>query len=568
MIEVLDREVDCYTSSHERMILVGPPGTGKTRTMLDGWLVPAVNDGVPVVSLTYMKRVALETRGKLAQRTGYKEDRLKDVCRTIHAEAYHAELMANGSVSVYQEDGSHKRKEKKTHDEEIDEADAIDLTWASLMNPHVDLRKDAVRLWEKARNKFWPEEHDAPMRDLMTRVYADDIWPKHLVGELVAEAQAYEAEKQASGSIDFSDMLFRALDYPATPRVFLLVDEAQDMSPLQIALVNHWATRAAHTVLIGDPDQGICGFTGADGTYLTRSIRDGETARALVQSYRVPSSAHEVAREVILRNHDRVDSPYAPAETVGTVERYRDHGHALIDMCSRLKADEKASGFVVARFGAALARYAAWLTSEGEPYVAERGVGSPMGKCVAIVVLTGLASLRNTKMVRADDAVRLAEALPGRPLRAWFTGTKKDAVSKTKLYKEEDAEQLLDTRTLALCGLKVEPLLLAETIDDAARMLDMKDLWPLLKIVERYGLDGLRKEPRIRLTTIHTSKGREAEVVIVDLGCPKPAAAEIATRHGAADAERRVLYVAVTRTLRDLLLVDSETRDDMWRLLM
>ncbi len=43
---------------------------------------------------------------------------------------------------------------------------------------------------------------------------------------------------------------------------YVLVDEFQDINPVQMALVKHWGWR--HLFVIGDPDQSIYGFRGAD----------------------------------------------------------------------------------------------------------------------------------------------------------------------------------------------------------------------------------------------------------------------------------------------------------------
>jgi superfamily I DNA/RNA helicase len=79
------------------------------------------------------------------------------------------------------------------------------------------------------------------------------------------------------------------------------------------------------------------------------------------------------------------------------------------------------------------------------------------------------------------------------------------------------------------------------TVDGAAEWCHRAD---------RFGVDELLN-PRVRIGTIHSSKGLECDLVIVSTECSRAAAS--ADR----DEERRIAYVAVTRTKGDLVIVDE-----------
>ena len=91
----------------------------------------------------------------------------------------------------------------------------------------------------------------------------------------------------ASELIDFTGMLERALAMGLTPGVKgLIIDEAQDLSPLAIRLVNLWSRGASYVAVVGDDDQAIYGHAGADGEAFTRIPVHQELV--LDQSYRLP----------------------------------------------------------------------------------------------------------------------------------------------------------------------------------------------------------------------------------------------------------------------------------------
>ena len=90
----------------------------------------------------------------------------------------------------------------------------------------------------------------------------------------------YQRGLQEEGLLDFDDILLKALETAKTPEadrtVFscLLIDEFQDISPLQYRLVQAWNRDGKELFVIGDKDQSIYGFRGADGSCFERLSED------------------------------------------------------------------------------------------------------------------------------------------------------------------------------------------------------------------------------------------------------------------------------------------------------
>ncbi|MEO5899543.1 MAG: ATP-dependent helicase, partial [Ilumatobacteraceae bacterium] len=118
------------------------------------------------------------------------------------------------------------------------------------------------------------------------------------VSKLTDVAAAYERLKKRRGVIDFDDLLERTLGAMRSDPVFaeavgwrfrhFYVDEAQDLNPLQHALLESWRNGRPDICLVGDPRQAIYGWNGADHTTLAEvEVRyPGVTVLTLTTNYR------------------------------------------------------------------------------------------------------------------------------------------------------------------------------------------------------------------------------------------------------------------------------------------
>jgi DNA helicase-2/ATP-dependent DNA helicase PcrA len=128
--------------------------------------------------------------------------------------------------------------------------------------------------------------------------------------ELAGLYQAYEGLLERHGLWDYDDLLLEALkilDEPAAREVFrgripyLLIDEFQDVSPVQYALVRAMAAKDAEVTVIGDPNQAIYGFRGASPSYVRRFREEftAVTTVTLERAYRCPQTILDAASSVI-----------------------------------------------------------------------------------------------------------------------------------------------------------------------------------------------------------------------------------------------------------------------------
>ncbi|MCB9727673.1 MAG: UvrD-helicase domain-containing protein [Deltaproteobacteria bacterium] len=109
---------------------------------------------------------------------------------------------------------------------------------------------------------------------------------------------AFQERKARAGVLDYDDMLAVAYDLLGQDEVaetlserleLLVVDEFQDISPLQLAIVVRLAELAGRAVWVGDPKQAILGFQGSDPELMRaaqRHVLGGRTPEMLDRSWR------------------------------------------------------------------------------------------------------------------------------------------------------------------------------------------------------------------------------------------------------------------------------------------
>ena len=558
-------ESDGIDHAPDEMVLVGPPGTGKTTAVLTHFLLPAVERWTSgaILGCSFTRAAAEEMRDRLAAKTSRLSDReLRSVCSTIHSEAFRLCRLAG-----YKTLWNQQKKKDEGSEQEPDFGG-----WEAMKEERKERRSEAERLWSLARY-LRPQDLVMPpatydrhgISVLLTRALSRcSERSRFMFDEIVTEVMVYESDKRAAGAIDFCDMLAFALHLPFPDRELLVVDEAQDLSPLQIALIRRWAGGAKRLVWVGDPDQGIYAFAGADGAALTALLEDEIVrSRRLGQSYRVPQAAHEMARDVILRNVHRVDAPYLPMEEPGIVVEFAGPQAALREALAGA-----GDVFILGRSARVLDDYAQILVETGEPFARERGGGSPLRQKDLISIVTVLNDLRADLSVSTDAALTLVDALKAKPKGLRFTGTKKAAAAALKASGEQGGG-MVSRMDMERAGVVTGPIMDHKSLDDCLDEIGLAEAAePLFRIIRRHGIGALEAKPRVVLTTMHSSKGREADTVLVDLYAPYPTrrTAAISDQDGIED-ERRVLYVALTRTRDALLLVRRDWNEDLLRLL-
>lgn len=521
---------DRWGAGPERLVLIGPPGTGKTRTALDDFVLPAIQECGPdrVLACSFSNAAADELRGRLAAALGASDASLRQTCSTIHSEALRRyRRYVNPDPKLYDPiTRTSKPLKRETAPDDIAAGRANDL-WEA-----------AADAWDYIRSM---RQENVPRYAGLCNQRRFTRGGKFTASELIACIEAFQNDKARDGSIDFTDMLVMALGYEGRELDLLLIDEANDCTPLQWALIDHWGQYARSVVIIGDHDQAIHRWMGAQPDLLLGRVRAWES-RVLSQSWRVPAAAHSAARWLVGRIEEREDAEYAPRDHVGSaaatswagvVERLHKLAAEYVDtpeemVNGELVAKPSQSAFILCRTNMMVSGIRRLLNDAAIPY--------PFAPSTAARVRAAI-DLCRTGSCDQKGGTMLCEKLPAQ----FFTGTKKAAL---------DSGDPVASLTMGA----FTPDSVGTVLDAIQGVKGNKGYW--LKVCETYPSWVLTSPPRIEVMTMHASKGREADVVFVS--AEKPWSVEHVD-----DDELRLLYVAVTRT-KDELYIFGEGYDELY----
>lgn len=127
----------------------------------------------------------------------------------------------------------------------------------------------------------------------------------------------YQSQLRALNAMDFDDLLFnsvRLLEQCADVRMqynekfrYILVDEYQDTNPTQFRLLSLLTEKTQNLCVVGDDDQSIYAWRGADPSHILGFARQFPTAKTIIldQNYRSTSTILDAANGVISGNRDR-----------------------------------------------------------------------------------------------------------------------------------------------------------------------------------------------------------------------------------------------------------------------
>jgi DNA helicase-2/ATP-dependent DNA helicase PcrA len=432
-----------------------------------------------------------------------------------------------------------------------------------------------------------------------------DVWPR------------FRAALEREGAVDFDDQIHRAIDVLLTDPVaraaaqracrLLLVDEFQDLTPAHLLLVRLLAAPGGAVFGVGDDDQTIYGYNGADPGWLIdfTALFPGAAEHPLEVNYRCPAGLVGVADRLVRHNRRRVaktiraashdpngwsvDADGDPvAGTLAAVRRAIDAGSPASDVT------------VLTRVNASLAPVQAALVGAGVPI--SGGVGLEF--LDRTTVRAALAWLRlGARAVGSGGSGRFAtddlrEALrrPSRPLpprvAEWLAeqhdleGIRRlagrlnevrdadrvaafadDVASLQSLVTSRaDTGTVLD-RLLDDIGLAGAVATLDSTRrgmnrsaqgDDLAALRHLGRLHPDVATFERWLRDQLaaRRAPDgVLLSTVHRVKGQEWPFVVVHLADAEQFPHRLADD---VEEERRLFHVAITRARRHVTIVTGD----------
>lgn len=327
--------------------------------------------------------------------------------------------------------------------------------------------------------------------------------------------QNYEEYKAQQCLVDFFDCLIKYVqEGDSLPVKVAMIDEAQDITALQWRVIDKAFAKAEKIIVAGDENQSIYSYSGARPDFLI-DLAKRFPVEHLSVSYRIPQSVYRLAKAIIAFIGDKTDKPFNPRieNCEGNIIQLNDIDRLKNFIDTEELEDDKnnTAWYILARNNCFLDRAFKELEDNLIPYWTADGFF--MGG----EIMKRLKDYKGFKMEGYKDA-------------------KKKEDFQRKFGIEDFNKPFTDTN-LFTEGRK----------------------WVYASYIEKYGLEKLEEmckwNPQVLVSTIHHVKGGECQHCAIMLDTTRRTTGNI---YNDIDEELRILYVGVTRTKRDLFLIDSK----------
>jgi DNA helicase II / ATP-dependent DNA helicase PcrA len=590
------------------LLVVAGAGSGKTRvlTYRVAHLISAAGaQPNEILAITFTNKAAAEMRSRV-------EAMLGDVARRIWLMTFHA---ACGRILRREA----PRLGYKTNFTIYDSADQVRLVKACLDELERDPKRFVPRgihnQISSAKNQLiGPAEYRNRVQSFYDQTVADTY-------------ELYQRRLFASNAVDFDDMLMLTVDvlerFPEALTKwqkafrYVLVDEYQDTNHAQYRLLQLLAGKHRNLCVVGDPDQSIYAFRGADIRNIMEFERDFPDARtvALEQNYRSTNRILRAANGVIAHNRERKEkqlfSELGDGDPVEVLEVEDEHAEARfvaariaalveeglnnseIAVFYRTNAQSRVLEDVLVRQGVAyqviggprfyeraeVKDVIAYLQVIDNPFdaVSLQRIANKPRRGIGDASLARLQTYANAQGLSLWEALEFPEEAGLGTAQARAVNALRTLLLSVQSGALELPVAELVERVLERSGY-IEALEAERTIEAAGRIENLQELVgvaqeyqatapepSLSNFLQEISLyadqDALREEQSlVTLMTLHNAKGLEFRAVFM-IGMEEgifPHSRSL--EEGSLEEERRLAYVGMTRAQERLTLIHASAR--------
>ncbi len=593
------------------LLIVAGAGAGKTKTLTHR-ILRLIDSGVEpqqILAVTFTNKAAQEMRDRVFQ--------LLPHCQGSTL------TMGMPFIGTFHSLGVHILRENHAllgiprHFTILDKNDSLSLVKESVKAKGLDPKLFDPKKIRDAVSKQKGEGMTAEKYREQTGESASDFW-KRTAADVWLE---YEKRLRAEGALDFDDLLLKTLrllrvDTAVREKYqdlwrYIHIDEYQDTNTVQYELTRALAEKHQNICCVGDVDQSIYGWRGANIKNMLRFEKDytGTQTILLEENYRSTQNILSAANEVIKKNTMRVEKNLftrkSAGEKIALYEAYdeTDEAYFIAGKIKELISAGVPAGEIAVLFRANYQSRAIEeaMLSADIPYqvlgvkffdrkevkdtlsflraslnpnstlelkriinVPPRGIGETTLKKIVAGQNTGSpVALPAAMKKKVADFEALLSRIREHALHKKPTETIKFIIKETgmehgfSLGGEEELERLENVRELVTLASKYDDFPQEEgmvrLLEDAALASDQDS------IMHKNEQGGL-----VRLMTVHASKGLEFRVVFVtgleDGLFPHRSFGSSDTSKDHDEEERRLFYVAITRAKERLFLTSASTR--------
>ncbi len=566
--------------------LFGGPGSGKTTALLDHVEEILEADDVTfrdILVVSYTRAAAQEVRERLADRLDESPRALQGNVCTMHAKAY--ELLDLSRSDVIGESDKEEFCEQFGLEFEDEYSGAGRRTARSTT---IGNKIIATSQWLQRTSRDVSDWYDVPFQwndeEVRLPPEIDDnaqegnkytpTWPSDDDRIDVPEAiRGWRSYKGEEGKIGFADMLERVKQRSLLPNVdYLVIDEFQDITTLQYDVYEEWKPHVEQVLIAGDDDQVVYSWQGADPALLLEEVVDKDII--LPNSYRLPSNVLNAVNKEIRHIDQRQDKDLKPRKEGGAVEARTNA--SMLDVVRTVRRTlVEGDGTIMILFRARyqMFQFIDEFITEGVPFTS--------------LTDQRMWTDRLTQYVRAVEAIDAGEDVTGLQARRLADMLQESAFGTNE---RDDFFDTIDDRQEAAGIDDLEELMIPADVvrDHVPFMPGPESASDMLRKVTSFQKKSVRSyfaigeyksmaTDRVRVGTIHSAKGREADHVLVGTDLTEkvveqmvatvedPEAipnCEVFTKTTSpvpvlTDNERRVFYVGMSRARERLVLMEN-----------
>ncbi|MCO4322510.1 DNA helicase II [Aliidiomarina quisquiliarum] len=605
-----DRQRDAVSADERHMLVLAGAGSGKTRVLVHriAWLIQVMQySPMSIMAVTFTNKAAAEMRGRVEKLLG------RDV-RSMWLGTFHG--LAHRLLRAHYQDAGLPQNFQI-----LDSDDQLRLVKRSMRALNIDEKQ-----WPAKQAQWYINgKKDEGLR--AQHIDAFDINDK-THKEIYA---AYQEACDRAGLVDFAELLLRAHELLRDNKYVrehyqkrfrhILVDEFQDTNQIQYAWVQMLAGAKNYVTIVGDDDQSIYGWRGAQVENLQHFLRDfpsADTVR-LEQNYRSTNIILQAANAVIANNDDRLGknlwtegeegSPISlygafneqeeARYIVSRIMQWQEQGGALTDVAllyrnnaqSRVLEESLLYAQMPYRIYGGLRffdrqevkdalAYLRLISNRNDDAAFERVVNTPtrgIGERT-IGLLREAAKNEGLTLWRAAQTLVNEQVLTGRASSAvgsflTMINDLEEATSNLSLSAQTD-KVLHGSGLLAM--YQAEKSDKAETrVDNLKELVSATETFvatgeegmtPLAEFLSHAALEAGEEQAdahqdAVQLMTLHSAKGLEFKLVFMT-GMEEGTfpSLQSTSESGRLAEERRLCYVGMTRAMEQLVLTYAETR--------
>ena len=584
------RQREAATMQDQHALVLAGAGTGKTKTIV-ARAAYLINQGVPahrIQILTFTRRAASEIVARVSSHLGQQAE-------SLHASTFHSWCM--GLIRHAPKVFGTKGFSMITGDDQL-------MIFKMLRGRSSEKDRDLPTAAELCSIYSYARNTNRNLTQTLKR-----NWPEYLEvkADIVPILKNYEKKKQACHYLDYDDILSLVADgMEQSPEIrrwigkqydHLLVDEMQDTNPLQWSLLSP-LQEDCFLFCVGDDAQSIYGFRGADFKNIhsfSERVSDSVVLK-LTKNYRSTQEILDVSNWLLAQSPIPYNKKLVAARGHGTRPQMHDFGDEWSESewittnirQRRAEGDNWRDHMILARTSFSARAIESCLIATDIPYrfiggvkllesahVSDllsllRVVGNPRDEIALMRFLKLFPGVGDVTATRATDRLLREETLDS-AINALRTESKIPttavaALTKVSRYRENVSKAI----TVAMRALE--------------RVLEQKyrnQAWPkrqhdftliaklaekhtsILGFIEEYLLDPIHaslvsrneNDDVVTIITIHSGKGTECKTCYVINASPGAfPSCKAAGDIDEVEEERRVLYVALTRAMDNLIV--------------